>query len=43
MTVDLRLPFGGYKNSGLGREGYEGFRNLFTQEKTVSIAVPAVS
>jgi len=34
---ELRAPFGGYKNSGIGRDGGEWSRNLFTEEKTVSI------
>ena len=37
MTRDLRAPFGGYKLSGLGRDGLEESINLFTEEKTVMI------
>ena len=39
MNLDLRFPFGGYKNSGLGREGIDGFRHFYTEEKTVTIAL----
>jgi len=37
MTRDLRAPFGGYKLSGLGRDGLAESINLFTEEKTVMI------
>ena len=37
MTRDLRAPFGGYKLSGLGRDGLVESINLFTEEKTVMI------
>lgn len=37
MTRDLRAPFGGYKLSGLGRDGLSESINLFTEEKTVMI------
>lgn len=39
MNLDLRFPFGGYKDSGLGREGIDGFRHFYTEEKTVTIAL----
>lgn len=38
MTRDLRAPFGGYKNSGLGRDGIAGLLDLLTEEKTVIVA-----
>ena len=37
MYRDLRAPFGGYKLSGLGRDGLEESIHLFTEEKTVMI------
>ena len=39
MNMDMRFPFGGYKDSGLGREGIDGFRHFYTEEKTVTIAL----
>src|SRR5574337_596911 len=39
MVMDLRFPFAGYKDSGLGREGLDGFRHLYTEEKTVTVAL----
>ncbi|NRA45161.1 MAG: aldehyde dehydrogenase [Oligoflexales bacterium] len=37
MLRDLRTPFGGYKSSGLGREGGLEALNFFTQSKNVCI------
>jgi len=37
MARDLRAPFGGYKQSGLGRDGLLESINLFTEEKTIMI------
>lgn len=37
MLRDLRVPFGGYKMSGIGREGSEGSHAFFTEEKTTCI------
>ncbi len=34
---ELRAPFGGYKNSGVGRDGGNWSRELFTETKTVTI------
>jgi aminomuconate-semialdehyde/2-hydroxymuconate-6-semialdehyde dehydrogenase len=39
MLRDLRIPFGGMKNSGIGREG--GFKSLdfFTETKNVCVKI----
>ncbi|MEM6266246.1 MAG: aldehyde dehydrogenase family protein [Pseudomonadota bacterium] len=37
MTRDLRSPFGGYKQSGIGRDGLPGSIELFTEEKSTLI------
>jgi acyl-CoA reductase-like NAD-dependent aldehyde dehydrogenase len=37
MARDLRAPFGGYKKSGIGRDGLPGSIELFTEQKTVMI------
>ncbi|MCA3255790.1 MAG: aldehyde dehydrogenase family protein [Alphaproteobacteria bacterium] len=37
LARDLRAPFGGWKTSGLGRDGREGCIDLFTEEKTVMV------
>lgn len=37
MARDLRAPFGGYKQSGIGRDGLPGSVELFTEEKTTMI------
>ncbi len=36
MNRDLRTPFGGFKTSGLGREGGEWSLRFFTQPKNIS-------
>lgn len=38
IVRDLRTGFGGYKLSGLGREGAKGSRAMFTEEKATIIA-----
>ncbi len=38
MARDLRMPFGGFKESGMGREGQLDSVNVFTEAKTVNIA-----
>lgn len=37
MTRDLRVPFGGVKASGVGREGQEGSLDFFTEAKTICV------
>ena len=39
LVRDLRTPFGGMKNSGVGREGGEDALNFFTEKKNVCIRV----
>lgn len=41
LLRDLRTPFGGMKNSGIGREGGEEALRFFTEPKTVCIKFPA--
>ncbi|RUP43941.1 aldehyde dehydrogenase domain-containing protein [Jimgerdemannia flammicorona] len=38
MVRDLTMPFGGMKQSGLGREGGEFSREFFTEAKTICLA-----
>ncbi|MBY0316493.1 MAG: aldehyde dehydrogenase [Bdellovibrionales bacterium] len=40
MLRDLRVPFGGSKNSGLGREGGKEALHFFTEPKTVCLNFP---
>lgn len=42
MQRDLRVPFGGVKNSGLGREGGMDAMRFFTEAKNITIAIPGV-
>lgn len=37
MARDLRMPFGGFKESGMGREGQLDSVHVFTEAKTVNI------
>lgn len=37
LNRDLRVPFGGFKHSGQGREGGEHSIDFFTEQKTVSL------
>ncbi|CAF1626470.1 unnamed protein product [Didymodactylos carnosus] len=39
MIRDLRMPFGGIKDSGMGREGYPFSRDVFTDLKSVSLSL----
>jgi aminomuconate-semialdehyde/2-hydroxymuconate-6-semialdehyde dehydrogenase len=41
LVRDLRVPFGGVKESGLGREGGEEALRFFTEPKAVTWTVPA--
>lgn len=43
MLRDLRVPFGGMKSSGVGREGGEEALRFFTEPKNVCIEVPGVA
>ncbi len=43
MLRDLRTPFGGMKQSGLGREGGEEALRFFTEPKNVCIRVPPLA
>ncbi len=39
LIRDLRIPFGGMKNSGLGREGGFDSLNFFTEQKNVCLKI----
>ena len=39
MVRDLRVPFGGVKHSGIGREGGKHSLEFFTDEKTVCLKI----
>ena len=39
LLRDLRVPFGGMKESGVGREGGDEALRFFTEPKTVSLAL----
>jgi aminomuconate-semialdehyde/2-hydroxymuconate-6-semialdehyde dehydrogenase len=41
LLRDLRTPFGGTKNSGVGREGGDEALRFFTEPKTVCVKFPA--
>jgi acyl-CoA reductase-like NAD-dependent aldehyde dehydrogenase len=43
LTRDLRAPFGGYKQSGIGRDGLHASVELMTEEKTVMLPNGALS
>lgn len=42
MVRELRAPFGGLKDSGMGREGGQASMQFYTAEKSTTIAVSAV-
>ena len=37
LVRDLRVPFGGFKASGVGREGGQFSLEFFTEQKTICI------
>jgi aminomuconate-semialdehyde/2-hydroxymuconate-6-semialdehyde dehydrogenase len=41
LLRDLRVPFGGVKQSGVGREGGDEAIRFFTESKTVCIKYPS--
>lgn len=41
LVRDLRAPFGGYKDSGVGREGGNFSRDFFTEQKTMIVRFPS--
>ncbi len=43
MTRELRAPFGGYRNSGVGREGGEACQQFYTEAKTVTLPAAPVT
>jgi 5-carboxymethyl-2-hydroxymuconic-semialdehyde dehydrogenase/aminomuconate-semialdehyde/2-hydroxymuconate-6-semialdehyde dehydrogenase len=43
MTRELRAPFGGFKDSGMGREGGLSSMHFYTGEKTTTIPVEAIN
>jgi aminomuconate-semialdehyde/2-hydroxymuconate-6-semialdehyde dehydrogenase len=43
LVRDLRVPFGGMKSSGVGREGGQEALHFFTEPKNVCLAVPVQS
>lgn len=42
LALDPRFPFGGYKESGVGRDGAPAARQFFTEEKTINYALGGV-
>jgi acyl-CoA reductase-like NAD-dependent aldehyde dehydrogenase len=42
MMRELRAPFGGYRDSGIGREGAQDCLNFYTEPKTATFAVDPV-
>ena len=43
LLRDLRVPFGGMKQSGVGREGGDEALRFFTEPKTVCLKYPTES
>jgi acyl-CoA reductase-like NAD-dependent aldehyde dehydrogenase len=42
MMRDLRAPFGGFKDSGIGRDGPQSSLDFFTELKATTIPIDAV-
>lgn len=43
MTRELRAPFGGYKDSGVGREGGQASEQFYTEIKTVTVPTKPIA
>ncbi len=43
MVRELRAPFGGYKDSGVGREGGEACQHFYTEVKTITVPTGPVA
>jgi 5-carboxymethyl-2-hydroxymuconic-semialdehyde dehydrogenase len=43
MMRDLRAPFGGFKDSGIGRDGPQSSLEFFTELKATTIPIDAVT
>ncbi|TWF49402.1 5-carboxymethyl-2-hydroxymuconic-semialdehyde dehydrogenase/aminomuconate-semialdehyde/2-hydroxymuconate-6-semialdehyde dehydrogenase [Neorhizobium alkalisoli] len=43
MTRELRAPFGGYKDSGIGREGGQSSEQFYAEVKTVTIPTKPIT
>ena len=43
MMRELRAPFGGFKSSGVGREGGAACEAFYTEEKTTTTPIKPVS
>ena len=39
MIRDLNMPFGGIKNSGIGREGKDDSFEFFTESKNICVKI----
>ncbi|MCC6007851.1 MAG: aldehyde dehydrogenase [Rhodobacteraceae bacterium] len=43
MTRELRAPFGGYKDSGVGRESGPACRDFYTEAKTITVPAEPIT
>ena len=43
LVREVRAPFGGYKSSGVGRDGVREFLDFFTEQKTTQIPINKLS